>query len=48
MTIDITPRELAALIRALQDSERVWKAVDLPAGVKEAIKGFGKEKEGKQ
>ena len=36
MTINISPRELAELLRNLQGSGGpVWKAVDLPAAVRE-------------
>lgn len=38
MTINITPAELAALIRNLQRSGPVWKAEDLPAAKREELK----------
>lgn len=40
VTIDITPAELAALIRNLQDDGPKWKAVDLPAAVRETLKPY--------
>ena len=40
MTINITPRELAELIRSLQRDDPTWMAVDLPAAVRESIKGY--------
>lgn len=41
MTINITPRELAELIRNLQGGGGpVWKAVDLPAAVRETVKPY--------
>lgn len=40
MTINITPAELAALIRNLQGSGLKWKAVDLPAAVRETLKPY--------
>lgn len=47
MTINITPRELAALLRNLQGGGGpVWKAVDLPAAVRETVKPYlGKREE---
>ena len=39
MTIDITPAELAELLRNLQGGGGpVWKAVDLPAAKREELK----------
>lgn len=41
MTINITPRELAELLRNLQGGGGpVWKAVDLPAAVRETVKPY--------
>ena len=40
MTIECTPRELAALLRNLQNCQPVWKAVDLPPAVRESVKGY--------
>lgn len=50
MTIECTPRELAALLRNLQNCQPVWKAVDLPAAKREELKPYlGRhEKEEKQ
>lgn len=49
MTIDITPAELAALIRNLQDDGPKWKAVDLPAAIRETLKPYlGRGEEEKQ
>lgn len=46
MTINITPRELAELIRNLQGGGPLWKAVDLPAAVRETVKPYlGKREE---
>lgn len=46
MTIECTPRELAELLRNLQNGGPVWKAVDLPAAVRETVKPYlGKREE---
>ena len=49
MTINITPAELAALIRNLQGDGPKWKAVDLPAAIRETVKPYlGRGEEEKQ
>lgn len=41
MTINISPAELATLIRNLQGGGGpAWKAVDLPAAVRETLKPY--------
>ena len=40
MTIECTPRELAELLRNLQNGGPVWKAVDLPPAKREELKPY--------
>lgn len=41
MTINITPQELTELLHLLQNGRGpLWKAVDLPAAVRESVKGY--------